>query len=74
MQTVKVLIKKLRCDKCGYEWEPMVTAPKKCPKCQHTSGTKIKNKLGKAGVVPAKVTAPASNRPAHEDEGVTNNE
>ncbi|MFP3293615.1 MAG: hypothetical protein RXP77_04890 [Nitrososphaeria archaeon] len=24
---------KLKCPRCGYEWEPRVANPKKCPRC-----------------------------------------
>ena len=24
---------KMKCPKCGYEWEPRVADPKKCPRC-----------------------------------------
>lgn len=30
----KEKLKKVKCKKCGDEWVPRVSAPKKCPACQ----------------------------------------
>jgi len=35
---------KLKCEKCGHEWIPRVENPLKCPKCEHTRGSKIRTK------------------------------
>lgn len=32
------VIRKLRCPKCGYVWEPRVKQPKSCPECKQRLG------------------------------------
>lgn len=64
MQSIKVEIEKLECEKCGYQWEPMVKTPKKCPHCQHVPGAEIRNK---AGVTADQATTPAPSNPTDKE-------
>ena len=33
-KTIQVQIQVMTCPNCGYQWEPRVADPKRCPDCQ----------------------------------------
>ncbi|HHT9145528.1 MAG TPA: RCKP-type rubredoxin-like domain-containing protein [Candidatus Wunengus sp. YC61] len=35
-------MEKIKCPKCGYEWEPRVKNPKECPECKKRLRREVK--------------------------------
>ena len=34
LYTITMMIRTMRCNKCGYEWEARKDNPKECPRCK----------------------------------------